>query len=135
MRVIQMTNTATPGTDTDLAALLNRAVTIAVVGTSTNPDKAANKVPAILIAAGHSVIPVHPTATEILGQRAYPTLADVPGHIDNVDVFRPAGEVPGIAQQAVDVGAGALWLQLGVNSAAAERIAVDAGPSFVTDTC
>lgn len=124
-----------PHTDAELAALLNSAVTIAVVGTSTNPDKAAHKVPAILIDAGYTVIPVHPTATEILGRRAYPSLADIPGHIDIVDVFRPAAEAPGIAGQAVAVGAGTLWLQLGISSAEAERIAGQAGLGFVQNTC
>lgn len=122
-------------TDIELAALLNKAVTIAVVGTSTNPDKAAHKVPAFLIDAGYTVIPVHPSATEILGRRAYPTLADIPGQIDIVDVFRPAAEAPGIAEQAVAVGAGAIWLQLGVSSAEAGHIADQAGLSFVQNTC
>ena len=122
-------------TDIELAALLNSAVTIAVVGTSTNPEKAAHKVPAFLIEAGYTVIPVHPTATETLGRRAYASLADIPGHIDIVDVFRPAGEAPGIAEQAVAAGAGALWLQLGVSSVEAGQIAGNAGLAFVQDTC
>jgi predicted CoA-binding protein len=125
----------TSHSDAELAKLLNSAVTIAVVGTSTNPEKAAHKVPAILVDAGYTVIPVHPTATEILGRRAYPRLADIPGHVDIVDVFRPATEAPGIAEQAVAIGAGALWLQLGVTSTEAGRIAERAGLAFVQDTC
>ncbi|MFI9383034.1 CoA-binding protein [Kutzneria sp. NPDC052558] len=115
--------------------LLTSARTIAVVGLSTQPWKAAHSVPASLKAAGYRVIPVHPSADEILGEKAYRSLLDVPDKIDIVDVFRPADEAPGIAEQAVQVKAGALWLQLGIVSQRAREIAEAAGLTYVEDRC
>ena len=115
--------------------LLTSARTIAVVGLSTQPWKAAHSVPASLKAAGYKVIPVHPTATEILGERAYRSLLDIPEHIDIVDVFRPADETPAIAEQAVQVKAGALWLQLGIVNPQARAIAEAAGLTYIEDRC
>ncbi len=119
----------------DLRALLERSRTVAVVGASTNPLKAANRIPAALIAAGYRVIPVNPNADEILGQKAYPTLADIPEPIDIVDVFRPADEAADVARQAAAVGAGAIWLQLGISSDAARAVAAEAGIDYVEDQC
>lgn len=121
--------------DKSLKFLLDTARTVAVVGLSTNPDKPSVAVAKVLLDAGYDVIPVHPTATEILGRKAYPTLADIPGPVDIVDVFRPAGEAPGVARQAVDIGANTLWLQLGVTSDEARKTAEDAGLRFIEDTC
>jgi predicted CoA-binding protein len=117
------------------AQLLERSRTIAVVGFSTNPGKAAHNAPMELVERGWNVIPVHPTASEVGGLRAYPTLADVPVPIDLVNVFRPAEEAAGLAHQAVAVGARALWLQLDIRSDEARRIATDAGLDYVEDTC
>lgn len=121
--------------DSKLRTLLEGATTIAVVGASTDPDKTAHHIPALLIRAGYTVIPVHPSAAEVLGQPAFRTLADIPVPIDIVDVFRPSGEAAGIAEQAVEVGAKALWLQLGISSSKARRIAKRAGMTFVEDLC
>ena len=115
--------------------MLTSARTIAVVGLSTQPWKAAHSVPASLKAAGYKVIPVHPTATEVLGEKAYRSLLDVPDKIDIVNVFRPAGETPGIAEQAVQIGAGALWLQLGIANDRAREIAEAGGLAYVEDRC
>lgn len=115
--------------------LLSSARTIAVVGLSTQPWKAAHSVPASLKAAGYKVIPVHPTATEILGEKAYRSLLDIPEHVDIVDVFRPADETPAIAEQAVRIKAGALWLQLGIANDQARQIAEAAGMPYVEDRC
>ncbi|MDH5422023.1 MAG: CoA-binding protein [Acidimicrobiia bacterium] len=121
--------------DTELKALLEGARTIAVVGASANPDKAANHIPEVLLNAGYTMIPVHPTAQEILGQTAYASLAEVPVLIDIVDVFRPSAEAAGIAEQAVAVGAKAVWLQAGITSAEAGEVARQAGVAFVEDLC
>ena len=115
--------------------LLTSAKTIAVVGLSTQPWKAAHSVPASLKAAGYRVIPVHPSATEILGEKAYRSLLDIPDKIDIVDVFRPADEAPAIAEQAVRIKAGSLWLQLGIVSQRAREIAEAAGLPYVEDRC
>lgn len=116
-------------------SILERCAVIAVVGLSTNPGKAAHAVPAAMQAAGFRVIPVHPTATEILGECAYPTLEDVPEPVELVNVFRPAAEAPEIARQAVRIGARAIWVQLGLRSPAAREIAEEGGLDYVEDRC
>lgn len=115
--------------------ILEAAATVAVVGMSTNPDKSAYSVPAALKAAGFRIIPVNPGAEEIQGQRAFPRLEDIPEPVDIVDVFRPSAEAPGIARSAVAIGARVLWLQVGIRSDEARRIAEGAGLAFVEDRC
>jgi predicted CoA-binding protein len=122
-------------TEDEIRSLLEHAKTVAVVGASTDPEKAAHRVPALLLDAGFTVIPVHPKATEILGQQAYPSLAHVPVPVDIVDVFRPAKEASDIGRQAAEIGAGALWLQLGLSSTKARRIAEQARMAYVEDRC
>jgi len=115
--------------------VLTAANTIAVVGLSRDPRKAAHAVPASLQAAGFRIIPVHPSATELLGEKAYRTLADIPEPVDLVDVFRPSPEAAAIAEQAVAIGAKALWLQQGIRSVEARAIAEEAGLDYVEDRC
>ncbi|MDQ3710415.1 MAG: CoA-binding protein [Actinomycetota bacterium] len=115
--------------------LLESVRTIAIVGCSTQPHKAAHRIPAILRAAGYRVIPVHRTASQVLGEPAYPTLADIRQPVDLVNVFRPSAECAGVARQAVDIGAPALWLQLGISSPEARRIADGASMDFVENDC
>src|SRR3954452_19551722 len=107
--------------------ILERTNTIAVVGFSTHEWKTAHRIPAITKAAGFRVIPVHPYADEILGQKAYRRLADVPEPIDMVNVFRPSGEATGVVFQALDIGAKAIWLQTGITSAEGKEAALAAG--------
>jgi len=116
-------------------AILSATSVIAVVGLSRDPSKAAHAVPAGLKAAGFRVVPVNPEATELLGERAFATLTDIPFPIDLVLVFRPASFAPAIAEQAVAIGAKALWLQQGIYSSAARRIAEQAGLAYVEDRC
>ncbi len=118
-----------------LRALLESSTTIAVVGASTHERKAANRIPRWLMKAGFTVIPVNPSADEILGQKAYRTLADIPVPVDIVDVFRPAEEAAGVAEQAAAIGAKTLWLQLEIRSAEARAIAEAAGMNFIEDNC
>lgn len=122
--------------DTQAAAkLLESSRTIAIVGFSANPDKAAHRAPMHLVRRGWNVIPVNPTIDEVEGLRAYPTLADVPVPIDLVDVFRPAEETAGIAREAVAAGASAIWLQLGISSEEARVVAAEGGLEYVEDLC
>ncbi len=109
--------------------------TIASVGASPDERKPAHFIPAYLASQGYRIIPVNPNHDEVIGEKAYPTLADVPEPIDVVQVFRPAEEAPAIARAAVDAGAKVLWLQLGIESDEAARIASDAGLSVVMDVC
>ncbi|RZQ61711.1 CoA-binding protein [Amycolatopsis suaedae] len=117
------------------ARLLDGAGTIAVVGLSTNPGKSAHSVPAAMQASGFRIVGVHPSATELLGHRAYQRLADIEEPVDIVNVFRPSAEAADVARQAVAIGARALWLQQGIVSAEARRIAEEAGLAYVEDQC
>ena len=121
--------------DDDLKSLLNNSRTVAIVGLSTDPTKASSAIAGILIDAGYEVIPVHPTAAQILGRTAYATLAEIPVAVDIVDVFRPAAEAAGITKQAVAIGATTLWLQLGIASSEARATAESAGLQYVEDRC
>jgi len=115
--------------------ILFSARTIAVVGLSSNPLRPSNYVGFYLQRHGYRVIPVNPNERAALGEVAYASLADVPEPIDVVDVFRASQFVPDIAQQAVDVGAKALWMQFGVVSIAGAEIAAAAGLKVVVDRC
>ena len=119
---------------TILELILN-ARTVALVGLSGNELRASNFVGYYLQRHGYRVIPVNPNEERVLGERAYPTLADVPERIDVVDVFRDPAAVPQIAQEAVDAGAGALWLQFGVISPEGARMAQEGGLAVVMDRC
>jgi predicted CoA-binding protein len=109
--------------------------TITVVGASPAPAKAAHYVPAHMQQHGWRIIPVNPHAGEILGEPVYRTLADVPERIGLVNVFRPSDAAPEVAQQAVEAGAEALWLQLGIRSEEARAIAETAGLLYIEDRC
>ena len=109
--------------------------TIAVVGCSRNEGKPSHDVPEYLQQHGYRIIPVNPNASTILGKRAYASLADVKEQVDVVDVFRPATEVPEIAEEALKIGAKALWLQEGIVSEWAQRFADEHGMLFVMDRC
>ena len=115
--------------------ILERSKTIAVVGASRDPRKAGGSVPYGLQARGFRIIPVNPYADELFGERAYPSLLEIPEKVDLVDVFRPAADAPEIARQAVKIGADAFWLQLDIRSEEARRIIEAAGIDYVEDQC
>jgi predicted CoA-binding protein len=121
--------------DDEIRQLLSSASTIAVVGASSNPNRSSNGVMGRLLQVGYRVIPVNPNEIEVLGQKAYPSLADVPVPIDIVDVFRRAEYTPGIADEAVRVRAKALWLQEGVVNEDAAARAEAGGLTVVMDAC
>jgi len=108
---------------------------ITVVGASAASAKAAHYVPAHMQDHGWRIVPVNRHEDEILGERVYRSLADVPEPVGLVDVFRPSEATPDIARQAVAAGATALWLQLGIASDEARAIAEDAGLLYVEDRC
>jgi hypothetical protein len=108
---------------------------IAVVGASSDAAKKANSIPSYLQEMGYRIVPVNPRYESVFGEQCYATLADVPGAVDIVDVFRPQDEAPGIARQAAAIGAKVLWLQEGIVSEEANRLALDAGMMFVSDLC
>ncbi|HEY2702999.1 MAG TPA: CoA-binding protein [Candidatus Dormibacteraeota bacterium] len=115
--------------------ILEHATTIAVVGASRDPEKAAGSVPLAMRAHGFRIIPVNPHADELFGEPVHRRLADITEHVDIVDVFRPAGEAAVVAAEAVAIGAGAVWLQQGIVSEEARRIATEAGVDYVEDLC
>ena len=115
--------------------ILNTARRIAVVGLSSDPQKASSYVASYLRCAGYEVIPVNPNAKEIQGLTCYPSLAQVPAQIDLVDIFRPAAECPGIVEEAIAAGAKAVWMQLRVISLDAAAGAARAGLDCVMDLC
>jgi uncharacterized protein len=115
--------------------ILREFRTIAVVGLSRDPSKAAHAIPARMQGAGFRVIPVNPFVAEILGEQAYPKLADVPFSVEVVLVFRPSAEAAEIARQAVAIGAKALWLQQGITSNEARELAEAGGLLYVEDRC
>jgi uncharacterized protein len=123
--------------DATLRSILSQARTIAVVGLSSKPDRDSHGVARYLQHRGYKVVPVNPNETEVLGETAYPSLLDVPTDvaIDIVDVFRKAEETPPVAEQAVSIGARVLWLQEGIVSDEARRIAEEGGLTVVMDLC
>ena len=123
--------------DAHVAEILGSVRTIAMVGASADPAKPSHDVLQVLVAAGYDVIPVNPRAdlTEILGLEVYPSLKSIDRPVDMVDVFRPSGELAGIAREAVEIGARVLWAQLGIHDEEAARIAEEGGLAVVMDRC
>jgi predicted CoA-binding protein len=123
--------------DAELRTLLGDARTVAVVGLSSNPGRPSHGVARYLQEHGYRIVPVNPNETEVLGEPAYPSLQDLPEDlaVDVVDVFRRAEETPEVARQAVSIGAKVLWLQEGIWSEEAYRIADDAGLEVIMGVC
>ena len=121
--------------DAVIERILTTYATITVVGASRSPGKAAHDVPALMQRHGWRIIPVNPSAEQILDEPAYPTLGDVPEPVGLVDVFRPSAEAGEVARQAVRAGATALWLQLGIASAEARAAAEAGGLLYVENRC
>jgi predicted CoA-binding protein len=123
--------------DAELRSILGDARTIAIVGLSSKPDRDSHSIAAYLKRKGYRIVPVNPNETEVLGERAYASLTDVPRaiRIDVVDVFRRAEDTPPVAEQAVRVGAKVLWLQDDIVNEDARRIAEDGGLTVVMGVC
>jgi predicted CoA-binding protein len=124
--------------DTDIPTLrriLGTCKTIAVVGLSANWYRPSYFAAKYMLDHGYTVIPVNPAYTEVLGQKCYRSLADIPVSVDMVDCFRKSEEIPAIADEAIAIGAKVLWMQLGVISEPARRKALDAGLEVVMDRC
>ena len=115
--------------------IVKEAKTIAVVGLSSNPEKASNEVGNYLKEQGYRIIPVNPNEEEVLGEHAYDSVEEIPEKVDVVDVFLPPDKTPEIAEDAVRAGAGALWLQEGITNEEARQIAQEGGLAYVEDTC
>ncbi len=120
-----------------LRSLLEDARVIAVVGLSSKPWRASHEVASYLQEHGYRIVPVNPSETGVLGEPAYRSLSDVPAEprIDVVDVFRRPEHAPEVAGEAVRIGARALWLQEGIVSEEAARIAIDGGLDVIMGIC
>jgi uncharacterized protein len=115
--------------------MLEECTTWAVVGLSGDPSRTAYSIAALLQQRGKRIVPVHPQAPVVLGERGFPTLADVPFPVDVVDVFRRSEAAGRFADEAVAIGARGVWFQLGVVDHDAFRRTTDAGVPMVMDTC
>lgn len=123
--------------DDTLRRILSRAKTVAVVGCSPKPERSSHQIAKFLQDAGYRIIPVHPKAEHIHGEKAYASLMEIPEdvHVDIVDVFRRPEATPQVAKEAVRIKAGALWLQQGIVNELAYKIATAAGLVCVMDQC
>jgi predicted CoA-binding protein len=133
MRVV-LPNGAKPGAD-PITEILKTHKTIAVVGLSSNPMRPSFEVTEYMQAAGYRIIPVNPNETEVLGEKSYARLEDVPERIDIVNVFRRADDVPPVVESAIRVGARVVWMQMGIENEAAAEKARAAGLTVVEDAC
>jgi len=124
-----------PPSDLDLRRILNETKTVAMVGASSNPEKPSYGVMKYLLGAGYRVIPVNPKETEVLGQKAVASLAEIREPVDVVDVFRKSEDTPGIADEAIAIGAKVLWLQVGISNDSAAAKALAAGMQVVMNMC
>jgi predicted CoA-binding protein len=123
-----------PGAE-ERCALLRRVKTIAVVGLSPNPARPSHGVARALQERGYTIVPVHPSADEVLGQKAYRRLSDIPVPVDLVDVFRRAEGVPPVVEECIELGLKAIWIQEGIVNEPAARLAQGAGMIVVMDRC
>ena len=119
----------------NIKALLEQCRTIAIVGLSDKPHRDSFKVAQYLQEQGYRIIPVHPRIKEVLGERVYPTLAEIPEPVDMVNVFRKSEDTPEVVRQALPLKPKAIWLQLGIANEEAGRLAAESGIPYIQDRC
>jgi predicted CoA-binding protein len=125
---------ANPGAD-EMRALLERVKTIAVVGLSPKPDRPSYGVAKALQRWGYRIVPVRPATAEVLGEKAYASLSDIPFPVDLVDVFRAAEHIPAVVDECLAIGAPAIWIQEDIVHQEAAEKARAAGLTVVMDRC
>jgi predicted CoA-binding protein len=121
--------------DADIKKVLENSKIIAVVGLSPKPESASNDVARYLKDHGYKIIPVNPGHDEILGEKCYASLSDIPDKVDVVDIFRRPEHIPPIVDEALKIGAKVIWLQLGIRNDEAAQKALDAGKTVIQDKC
>ncbi|MGI0092295.1 MAG: CoA-binding protein [Nitrososphaerales archaeon] len=130
-----MTENQGNASEAEISGILKKYKTVAVVGMSKNPEKDSYKIPEYLIKNGFRVIPVNPTAGEIMGLKSYKRLADIPEQVDIVDMFRPSDDIPNYVQDVLQKNPKVFWEQLGIHNAQAEEKIASAGIKVVFDRC
>ncbi len=121
--------------DIDLKCILSNAKTVAVVGISPKEENPSNEVAKYLIEQGYRVLGVNPNCTEVLGVKCYPDLKSIPEHVDVVDIFRKPEAIPSIVRDAIEIGAGAVWMQLNLENEEAAQMARRSGLNVVMNRC
>lgn len=121
--------------DKDMKEILLSAKTIASVGLSSNQEKESYWIVSYLKEQGYRIIPVNPTATEILGEKVYASLSDIPDKVDVVQVFRKSEDVPPVVDEAIKIGAKVVWMQGGISNEEAAQKAHEAGLQVVMNAC
>ena len=121
--------------DKEMKEILLLAKTVASVGLSSNQEKESYWIAAYLKEQGYRIIPVNPTATEILGEKAYPDLSSVPEKVDVVQVFRKPEDVPPVVEEAIKIGAKVVWMQEGISHEESAKKAREAGLQVIMDAC
>lgn len=129
---IKLTN---PKEDAAITKLLKEAKVIAVVGLSPKEDRPSNSVARYLKSKGYKIVPVNPGHDEILGEKSYKSLSEIPFPVDIVDVFRRSEEVLPVVQEAIKIKPKCIWLQLGIVNNEAKKLAEENGIFFVQDKC
>jgi len=124
-----------PATGVDVKCILDTAKIVAVVGISTKKESSSHRVAKYLQEHGFRVIAVNPNCDEVLGEKCYPDLKSIPEHVDVVDIFRNVDAIPAIVKEAVEIGAGTVWMQLGLEHEEAAETARHAGLSVVMNRC
>jgi len=119
----------------EIVSILKQYKTVAVVGLSEDPKKASHQVAEYLQSQGYRIIPVNPQCQEVLGEKCYASLKDIPEPIEVVDIFRKAEAIPGIVKEAIAVGAKVIWMQLGLEHPQAAAQARAAGLQVVMNHC
>ncbi len=121
--------------ESEITAILRDYHTVAVVGLSSDPGRPSYQVAQYLQNHGYRIIPVNPGCQEILGEKCYPSLRDIPFPVETVDIFRKVEAIPAIVEEAIAVGAKAVWLQLGLEEPLSAQKAKDAGLQVVQNRC
>lgn len=136
MRVLvpEKSEFGTPGGD-PITEILNKCKRIAVVGLSSNPLRPSHEVSTYMQSAGYRIIPVNPNETEVLREKSYARLEDVPEKVDVVNIFRRAEEVPSVVESAIRIEAKVVWMQLGIVNEEAAEMARGAGLAVVENAC
>ncbi|MFC1602352.1 CoA-binding protein [Pseudomonadota bacterium] len=119
----------------EIRALLTEAKVIAIVGLSDKPERASNRVAIYLKEQGYKIIPVNPTKEEILGEKCYPSLSEIPVPVDIVDIFRKIDVIPAVVDEAINISAKAVWMQLGLAHHESAEKAREAGLVVVQSKC